>query len=69
MLLSRWIKPSRLNIETDRDSSTQLDFGLRNYRNQSIRFAKYKFESNDNKASIQTWLYADSYERTQYFGF
>jgi hypothetical protein len=69
MLLSRWIKPSRLYIETDRDSTTQLDFGLRNYRNQSIRFAKYKFESNDKKASIKTWLSVDSYEGTQYIGF
>jgi hypothetical protein len=67
IILSRWIKQNRLNIEID--ITTQLDFGLRNYKNHPIRFAKYKFESNNKKATIKTWLSAKSFEGTQYIGF
>ena len=68
MLLSRWIKPERLIIELI-DHSPQLNFGLRNYQDYSIRFAKYKFDSNDSKANLKTWLSAGGYKDTQYIGF
>ena len=68
MLLSRWIKPERLIIELI-ERSPQLNFGLRNYQDYSIRFAKYKFDSNDSKANLKTWLSAGGYKDTQYIGF
>ena len=68
MLLSRWIKPERLIIELI-DHSVQLNFGLRNYQDYPIRFAKYKFDSNDSKANLKTWLSAGGYKDTQYIGF
>ena len=68
MLLSRWIKPERLIIELI-DHSVQLNFGLRNYQDYPIRFAKYKFNSNDSKANLKTWLSAGGYKDTQYIGF
>ena len=68
MLLTRWIKRDRLNIELE-DYSSQLNFGLRNYQNLPIRFAKYKFNSNESQANLKTWLSYGSYENTQYIGF
>lgn len=68
MLLSRWIKNERLNIELE-NSSLPLDFGLRDYHGRPISFVKYKFNSNDGRASLYEWLSADGYNDTQYIGF
>ncbi len=68
MILSRWIKDSRLNDELG-DHSVQLSFGLRNSRGEPIQFARYDFMSNDARASIYQWLTAGGYTGTQYIGF
>jgi hypothetical protein len=67
IILSRFIKDDRLNIETE--ITFQIDIGLRNYRNDPIRFAKYKFESNDNTKSIFSWLSFGEFQDSQYIGF
>jgi hypothetical protein len=68
MLLSRFIKNNRLNIETE--ITSQIDIGLRNYRGKyPISFAKYKFESNDATKSIFSWLSFGEFQGSQYIGF
>lgn len=67
MLLSRWIKNNRLNIELD--TTSHLNFGLRNYKNYPISFVQYIFNSNNSQANLKTWLSVGSYENTQYIGF
>ena len=69
MILSRWIKDNRLNTEIGLQEGDQLDFGLKNYRGNSIRFVKYNFNSNNNTASIYDWLSDGGYQDTQYIGF
>jgi len=65
MILSRWIKNERMKEEI----IDTIDFGLKDYANKPIKFAKYNFASNKNQASIYEWLTANSYEESQYIGF
>jgi hypothetical protein len=60
MILSRWIKNDRYGTEI-RDT---ISFG-----SPSIKFAKYKFDSNNSKSTLYEWLSAGTYFETQYIGF
>ena len=60
MILSRWIKNNRYRDEIEKT----ISFG-----SPSIKFAKYKFNSNDSTSSLSEWLTAGTYTGTQYIGF
>jgi hypothetical protein len=69
MILSRWIKKLRLETEVG-NSAEYLDFGLgSNQGGNPISFVKYKFNSNDESASMFKWLSKEGFEDTQYIGF
>ncbi len=67
MILSRWIKPSRIFSEIDNDN--KYDVGLTQINGDPIYFAKYLFNSNNETRSIYDWLSAGSYIGSQYIGF
>ena len=71
MLLTRWIKYEKLNIELESNNiePIKLDFGLRSSNGRPINFVKYRFNSNDSGASIFEWLSDMQYMGTQYIGF
>ena len=60
MILSRWIKNNRYGTEI----IETISFG-----SPSIKFAKYKFDSNNSESTLYEWLSAGTYFETQYIGF
>jgi hypothetical protein len=60
MILSRWIKNDRYGTEI----IETISFG-----SPSIKFAKYKFDSNNSESTLYEWLSAGTYTGTQYIGF